>query len=374
MGFKIGGTNISAGDVAAGAALGPVSALAVGADKLTGDHVGKGLRDAREAVFGKPNVQGVPGVDPSVEARNRLDAEKYSQMPADMKAPTMQAAQANAAQTNLADPRWAVLAHGPQEQFRNQQMALANQLSQQAAGVGPSVAQNQMRQAQQGNLAATFAQLASARGQANPAMARGTMQTAANINNQLATDSATARLQEQMAAAGMLGNVAGAARGQDIGVQGQQLNAAQTQAGMEQQTNLANAGFQQQAAQQNAMQQANFNDLRQKYLQMGLTASEANQRAAIAFSGQQMGANQANAAAENAAAASQQNFYRGLFSGAAGSVGAAGMGMATGSPAAAAAATPQASPSAADNPYAQRGGSLAAKPEEPDFSGGYGIK
>ncbi len=166
-----------------------------------------------------------------------------------------------------------VAAPGPNDAFRNAQTGLVNQLALQAQGKGPSVAGAQLQQGQQANLAATMAQLASARGGANPLLQRQTMQTSADIQAKTNQDAAMARLQEQMNAQGMLGQVAGAGRSGDIatgqlGLQGQQVGLQ----GMD--LSLKEQGMNQQAAQ---MQ----NELAAKYAGMGMDAQKANQQAAI---------------------------------------------------------------------------------------------
>jgi hypothetical protein len=148
---------------------------------------------------------------------------------------------------------------GDQNEFRQQQMTLAQQLAQQAAGQGPSLATEQLKQAQAANQAATFAQLASARGGANPGLARQAMQTSAQIQGQAARDAALARIQEQMGAREQLAGVAGQGRQGDIQVAGQGNELAVAQA---------------QLAQQHA-------ELQAKYTAMGLDAEKANQMAAI---------------------------------------------------------------------------------------------
>ncbi len=200
---------------------------------------------------------------PDASALQQIDVSQYK-MPAGQTAP----------QLNMS----------PQDQFRAQQLQLTNQLSNQAQGIGPSVAQNQLRQGQSANLAATMAQLASARGGANPGLARQALQTSANINNQTNQQAATARLQEQMQAAGLLGQVSGAARGQDIGIAGQ-----------------------------NAQLQQGFQDQQQKYLAMGLNAQQANQQAALDFERLRTGVNTSNAGITQAEAAARDARINGLL-------------------------------------------------------------
>ena len=67
----------------------------------------------------------------------------------------------------------AVISGGPQEQFRQHQMNVANQLAQQASGQGPSVVQMQAKKAQEQGLAQNLALLASQRGGSNPDVGAG---------------------------------------------------------------------------------------------------------------------------------------------------------------------------------------------------------
>jgi len=145
------------------------------------------------------------------------------------------------------------------QDFRNGQMTLAQQLATQAAGGGVSVAGEQLKQAQTANQAATFAQLASQRGGANPGMARQAMQTSAMIQGQTAKDAAVARMQEQMNAQNQLAGVLGAGRQGDITESGQKID-------------LANM---------NAQQAQQYNELVAKYAGLNLSAEQSNQMAAI---------------------------------------------------------------------------------------------
>lgn len=111
---------------------------------------------------------------------------------------------------------------------------LIRQLSAQAQGQGPSVAANQFRQAQEANVAAVMAQLASQRGGPSALAQRSAMQTGADIQAQTARDAATARLQEQLAAQGLLGQTTAAATQAGIQQRGQDIGLATTQAGLEQ--------------------------------------------------------------------------------------------------------------------------------------------
>jgi len=183
-----------------------------------------------------------------------------------------------------------------QGQFRDQQMTLAQQLAAQASGQGPSLATEQLKQAQAANQAAIFAQMASQRGGANPGMARQAMQTSAQIQGQTARDAALARIQEQMGAREQLGAVLNTGRAGDIDI-------AKSQAGLEQEAKLAEfkakidvAVQQGQLDQQtaNSIYQAEvgkgmkdaelasqFQALQAEYMAKGLDAQIATQMAAI---------------------------------------------------------------------------------------------
>lgn len=255
------------------------------------------------------------------------------QLAADAKSPTVDANGIKTAQIGaVADPRMTMINSAPQDQFRQNQADLAKNLAAQANGTGPSVAVNTLRQGQEGNLAGTMAVLNSQRGQPNPALARAAMETNAEQQGKLAMDASTARLQEQMQAAGMLNNVASAGRQQDIGL-------ATSQAQMDQQANLAKyQGDLQKAlaqgqidqntynqqmdnARANATMAAQFQQLQAQYAGMGMTAAQANQAAALQV--QQINANQV--AQQNKYAYADQGRRNGIlgqvFSGASGQLG-----------------------------------------------------
>ncbi len=139
----------------------------------------------------------------------------------------------------------------PQEQFRGQQQQLADQLFGTISGNTPSVAQEQLKQNTQSNIANAYALAQS--GRYNPGAARMAATNAGNINQQSAGNAALLRAQEIQGAQGMLGGVLGGARGQDIGNFQAQNAATQGYLGQ----NLQAAGMQQQG--QIAGQQAAFN-------------------------------------------------------------------------------------------------------------------
>lgn len=103
----------------------------------------------------------------------------------------------------------------PQDQSRTQQQSLIQMLQRQAMGQGPSLAQGQLQQATDRNIAQSMAMSASGRG---PGAAGGAYQAnnmAAMANQQAAADSAQLRMQEQLQTQGLLGSVLGQTRGMD---------------------------------------------------------------------------------------------------------------------------------------------------------------
>jgi hypothetical protein len=138
---------------------------------------------------------------------------------------------------------------GQQDQTRNMQMTLIQQLQDQAAGRGPSLAQMQLQKGTDQNMAQAMALGQSQRGAGAAGMLKGIQGQQAGIAQGMAGDSAMLRLQEQMAAQNALGTQLGGARGQDMG-------AAQYNAGAANQAGQFNAGQQNTMANANAQRQA----------------------------------------------------------------------------------------------------------------------
>lgn len=124
-----------------------------------------------------------------------------------------------------------------QEQFRARQLGLVQGLEDTIAGKAPSVAEIQLRDAADRNIAQQYAMAASARGQNIGLAQRGAAQNAAGIGAQLGRDASLLRAQEIAQARGLLGGVLAQGRDSDI-------NLATNQAGLEQQATLANANAQ----------------------------------------------------------------------------------------------------------------------------------
>lgn len=156
-------------------------------------------------------------------------------------------------------------------QDRNLQMQNISALQQQAAGQGPSVAAQQAQNSSQAAIAGQMAAMASQRGASNSALGLRQAQTGAAANQQQAAQNAvTGRLQEQLNAQQQLGSNINNLQGQDIGL-------ATNQAGLTQQTNLANAAAANAVNSQNATMAQQNNQYN-----TGLNASVASQNAGFA--------------------------------------------------------------------------------------------
>ncbi len=137
----------------------------------------------------------------------------------------------NPNQISLAGAQQASGPYGGQDaQSRDMQMQLMQQLQQQAAGTGPSIAQLQLQKGTDQNISQAMALGASQRGAGQAGMMKGIAQQQAQIGQGMANDSAMLRLQEQMQARQALGS----------GLQGMR-SGDQAFAGMQQQGNQFNA-------------------------------------------------------------------------------------------------------------------------------------
>lgn len=134
------------------------------------------------------------------------------------------------------------------------QTGLIQQLQAAARGEGPSAAQQMMQQAQDRNTQQAMALAASQRGPGAAAAGYNAQANTAMANQQAASDAAVLRAQEQNQAMGLLAQVTGQARGQDIGI---------TSADMQ-------SRLQSQAQRDAAVQ---------RYLQMGMDMAKAQQQA-----------------------------------------------------------------------------------------------
>ncbi len=128
---------------------------------------------------------------------------------------------------------------GQQLQGRDLQSSLIQQLQDQAAGRGPSLAQMQLQKATDANLSNAMALGASQRGAGAAGMQHNIAQQQAGISQQMAGDSGMLALNEQMRARDALGQQVNTQRGQDQAMveanAQRQAEAAKTQATLDQQ-------------------------------------------------------------------------------------------------------------------------------------------
>jgi hypothetical protein len=164
-----------------------------------------------------------------------------------------------------------------QAEMRAAQQGLISGLQGAIAGKEPSVAEIMLRNATDRNVANQYALAQAANGMNTGLAQRTAMINAAEMNQQAIMQQAILRAQEIAQARGQLGGALDSARGADLSLAGQQ-------AGLQQQTNLANAG---------AANTAN------------LTQAQLAQAQAIAQAQLQQGASQFNAQASNAATMEQ---------------------------------------------------------------------
>lgn len=104
------------------------------------------------------------------------------------------------------------------DQMRNEQVTFINALKDQAAGKGPSIAQDQLRGATDANIRQAMALGQSQRGVGYQANLRGILSNQARTQQESALQSSLLRNQEMMQGRSMLGQTLGGVRGQDVGM------------------------------------------------------------------------------------------------------------------------------------------------------------
>lgn len=106
----------------------------------------------------------------------------------------------------------------PDQQLRTDQMSFIDQLKAQAAGQGPSIAQQQLQTATDANISQAMAagQTQAGHGLNNMAAQRAIAGTQGKLQQESANQSALLRNQEMLQARTMLGNTLGGVRGQNI--------------------------------------------------------------------------------------------------------------------------------------------------------------
>jgi len=150
----------------------------------------------------------------------------------------------------------AQIATGPQDQIRDQQQASLRNLMAAAAGKAPSVAQNQLQQTTQQNVAQQVALARTMQG-ANPGAAlRVASDATANLNAQAAGQAATLRAAETAQARGELNQALATARNQDVSLATSQAQLNQEAVIKNQIADLQAKGMSLEAATKVAMQNA----------------------------------------------------------------------------------------------------------------------
>lgn len=217
-----------------------------------------------------------------------------------------------AGRTQLSPAERIAAANAADSDFRGDQRTLVEQLLAASRGDGPSLAGDTLKRATQQNLQNQLAMMAANRGQNVGQGMRQIGEMGSQMGQQAAQDAATIRLQEQIQARNMLGNVLQGARGQDLGLNQFNANLAQQAALANQaagnQFALAQGGLDAQLQALNAqLRQGNAESREQAALgwmgQMGATDQQQIQnRLAI----EAMKAQEAEAARQRAAAIEQQ--------------------------------------------------------------------
>ena len=225
--------------------VGIIPAALTGSNKKIGDALesGTGIKARRQAEENRKRKEAeakAAGTAISAEAGRIREGAVAKKMALEAKSRDIDTAQSERiARSDVRDVTTgqigsASIAQVPQEQFRQAQQTLGSQLAATAAGQGVTPAQLQLKQATERNIAQQAALRAGTSG-AGAALARREIgREGAQLGQQAAQQGALLRAQETTAAQQQLGQLAGAARGQDIGL-------ATSQAGLEQQAILQSA-------------------------------------------------------------------------------------------------------------------------------------
>lgn len=214
IGNALGGG--AAGSVLGSVAMGPAGAAILGYNGLKQGWSGAG--GLAGTIFGNgedPGLLGVGKYEPSEQYHVQEGAFNNNQ--------SLQSRQADfAAQLQAANARsapmvgTATINNTDAGAARGQQMALADALWAQTQGKGPSLAQMQLKQATDRNLAQAIAAQASAGGSGGGLAMRQIQQNQIAAGQGAARDSAMLRAQEQLNAQNQFGSLVSGMRGQDL--------------------------------------------------------------------------------------------------------------------------------------------------------------
>jgi hypothetical protein len=221
------------------AAGGPIGAAIGAVDQNTGGHIGNWLNNAAT------DIGQATGLADDMVQRTPLD---YNQLAQVASVPGFSGIQErnqgfnnqlyNAASDmqKRGGPAWdlgnANGARMQQQQVRGQQDALSQMLMNQAMGNGPSMAQMQLKQATDRNMAQALGLAAAgARGGRGAGAAYHLGNQRAQIGQQMAADSGLLRMNEMLQARQLASQHQAQMRGQDLGLRGQDIGLAQAQVG-----------------------------------------------------------------------------------------------------------------------------------------------
>jgi hypothetical protein len=204
-------------------------------------------------------------------------------------APTVQAA--NAGYATLA-PTAVANAPGVSQTGAQQQQNLMGTLASEAAGNGPSLADQQLRTGLAQNNAQNLGMAETLGGRNNAGAMRQAIQQNNQAGQNVAAQAATQKVNEQINAQNQLASVAGTVQGQNLGEAQYGLGANEFNAGQANNMAVTQAGYQQQAGLQTSAQQQ--------------AANLANQQAAITYGTTGAGYQQAVNLANQQAKANQQ--------------------------------------------------------------------
>lgn len=304
-------------------------------------QVGQAIQGAYNGVTGQTGGQTTAG-SLAQNGYNPNAAQDQQQLNMNAYGPN-QTTNANAAQID----------QGQANQFLGGEQGLVAQLQAQAQGSGPSLAQQQLHQATQANLASQLAMAAGARGNQNAGAAQYALgQNAAAANQAAAGQSAATRANEQLSAEQGLGQVLGQYGGQQIGL-------AENQAGLNQQANLQNANAANQMAQFNTQSAQAGNQAQQQQAQFNAGQQNALTQQGNSYIGQgQLQSQQASGQFGTGVVGGLLNAAGGALGSLTGGGGAASAGLSGGGGSAAGGASAASDVPATDAGAAAAGGAL----------------
>lgn len=199
-------------------------------DWVTGRGLNQSVKNYQGGLWGDPKVD----IDPN---KAKLEGGEYARDIIGQGIAGVQGREAPQADRtvvgNVATADAAQIDQAQQNQWRQRQLALADQMQRVASGQQQGAGELAAQRAAQQALASQQAMARMGRGSNAALAARGAARNAQDIGGQMAGQAQQAALQDQSNARAQLGGLMQGARGADIGM-------ATSQAGLQQQVNLAN--------------------------------------------------------------------------------------------------------------------------------------